>query len=65
MAAAGFRPEESVALWRNMAAVASGQPLEFLSTHPAPDTRIEHLREQLPAARRRYEQARSAPCPAA
>ncbi len=62
MAAAGFRPEESVALWRNMAEAGAGQPLEFLSTHPAHDTRIEHLREQLPAARRRYEQAEPARC---
>jgi predicted Zn-dependent protease len=65
MAAAGFRPAESVALWQNMAQAASGQPLEFLSTHPAHDTRIEHLRERLPGARRRYEQAEPARCPPA
>jgi len=65
MAAAGFRPGESVALWQNMAEAGSGQPLEFLSTHPAHDTRIEHLRENLPAAQQRYEKAIPARCPAA
>lgn len=65
MAAAGLRPEASVALWQNMAETGSGQPLEFLSTHPAHDTRIEHLRTRLPAAERRYEKTEPADCPAA
>ena len=64
MAQAGFRPDASVALWRNMAESGSGQPLEFLSTHPAHDTRIEHLRARLPGARRRYQQAEPNRCAA-
>lgn len=56
MAKAGFVPKESVELWRNMAALSSGsnQP-EFLSTHPAPSTRIENLQRQLPAAQKLYK----------
>lgn len=51
MARAGFEPEQSVRLWQNMAQASSGQPLEFLSTHPNHDTRIASLRERLSAAR--------------
>lgn len=50
MAAAGFQPTESVALWRNMAERDGGQPLEFLSTHPAHDTRIKLLEANIPTA---------------
>lgn len=44
MAKAGYKPSESVALWRNMAAQRTGgaQP-QFLSTHPSDDTRISQL----------------------
>lgn len=62
MAAAGFRPEESVALWRNMAAADGGQPVEFLSTHPAHATRIEQLQAGLPAVRERFAQTRPPDC---
>ncbi|MBA1146322.1 M48 family metallopeptidase [Ectothiorhodospiraceae bacterium WFHF3C12] len=62
MAAAGFRPDESVALWRNMADQSSGQPIEFLSTHPAHDTRIELLQTNMERAERRYRQAVPAAC---
>ncbi|SGY89136.1 M48 family metallopeptidase [Moritella viscosa] len=57
MAKAGFDPEESVTLWRNMAAASGGkQPPELLSTHPSHDTRIKALRKaiaKLPAEYRR------------
>ena len=51
MAAAGFDPAASVALWRNMAQVGDGQPPELLSTHPAHESRIEALQANLPQAR--------------
>jgi len=62
MAAAGFEPRQSVGLWRNMAAAGGGQPLEFLSTHPAHDTRIENLHAQMAPALERFEQAEPADC---
>lgn len=50
MARAGFDPRESLGLWRNMAAAGGGQPLEFLSTHPTHDSRLEDLQAAMPAA---------------
>ena len=43
MARAGFDPRESVPLWQRMGANAENRPAEFLSTHPASETRIENL----------------------
>ncbi|EOD81398.1 Zn-dependent protease with chaperone function PA4632 [Grimontia indica] len=40
---AGFDPNQSVALWRNMAKASDGAPPEILSTHPSHDTRISDL----------------------
>ena len=62
MAKAGFRPEEAVALWRNMEAASGGQRQpEFLSTHPAPQTRISELTDLLPAAKPHYNSSTSRP----
>ncbi|TLU62019.1 M48 family metallopeptidase [Thalassotalea litorea] len=47
MAKSGFAPEESVALWRNMAKAGGGEPPEWLSTHPSNQTRINNLTEHL------------------
>jgi len=65
MAKAGFKPEESVSLWQNMAKASSGQrPMELLSTHPAPQTRISHLQQNMPRARSLYQAAAVKPnCP--
>lgn len=59
MARAGFDPRESVDLWRNMAAAGGEQPPEFLSTHPAHDTRIDNLTERMPHALELYSQAQA------
>lgn len=59
MAAAGFNPDESIQLWRNMEAAGGGRPPEFLSTHPGTTTRIQDLRERLSIARPIYERARA------
>ena len=62
MASAGFDPRESTTLWRNMAKAGSGQPLEFLSTHPNHDSRIEALEERLDVALPLYQQATPVNC---
>ncbi|EJG0102005.1 M48 family metallopeptidase [Vibrio parahaemolyticus] len=44
MAKAGFNPNQSVDLWKNMSAASGGaQPPEFFSTHPSHSTRIKDL----------------------
>jgi predicted Zn-dependent protease len=62
MAIAGFEPQESVSLWRNMAAAGGSQQLEFLSTHPAHESRIERLQEQMEGAMTLYQAAEPASC---
>ncbi len=49
MAKAGFNPEESVELWKNMSASAGSAPPEWMSTHPSNETRINHLRARIPS----------------
>ena len=43
-ARAGYDPRAAVALWQKMAARDGGQPPQWLSTHPAHETRIRDLR---------------------
>lgn len=62
MASAGFDPRESTELWRNMAAAGGGQPLEFLSTHPNHDSRIDALQARMEEARRLYRATDPAHC---
>jgi len=47
-ARAGFDPRAGIALWQKMGAVNSAQPLEFLSTHPSGETRIEDMQKNMP-----------------
>ena len=49
MVRAGYRPEAAVELWERMDA-RGGRGPEFLSTHPAPRSRIEALREAIAAS---------------
>ncbi|MEN8256227.1 MAG: M48 family metallopeptidase [Verrucomicrobiota bacterium] len=55
MAMAGYDPNAAVGFWQRMAAANSGAPPEFLSTHPADETRIRKLREYLPEAMQYYQ----------
>ena len=57
MARAGFNPQQAVELWKNMAAASSGQPPEFLSTHPSHGTRIEGLQAGMKSAQSKYQKA--------
>lgn len=59
MARAGFDPRESVTLWQNMGKAGGEQPPEFLSTHPAHQTRIKDLQSGAGHALELYRQAQS------
>lgn len=58
MARAGFNPQASVQLWRNMREQDKESPPEFMSTHPAHETRIEGLSANVDRAMAIYLQAR-------
>ncbi|MGO4382165.1 M48 family metallopeptidase [Pseudoduganella sp. RAF53_2] len=45
---AGFDPRAGVALWQKMSAASARQPMEFLSTHPSGETRINEMNKNLP-----------------
>jgi len=56
MAIAGYDPSEAPKFWERMSAGSGGQaPPEFLSTHPAHETRISRLNAALPKAMEYYE----------
>lgn len=59
MARAGFAPQESIPLWRNMAQAGGKRPPELLSTHPAPKSRITTLQSWMPEATQLYKEAQS------
>ena len=46
-ARAGFDPRAGVKLWEKMAAAGKRQPPQWMSTHPAHETRIEEIRRNL------------------
>jgi predicted Zn-dependent protease len=58
MAQAGYDPREAINLWQNFEQLGGDRPPEFLSTHPAPGTRIERLQEMMPEALEVYERSR-------
>jgi metalloendopeptidase OMA1, mitochondrial len=59
MAKAGYDPRAALGLWQRMAAVSKGKskPPEFLSTHPADETRIKDIERWLPEALGYYRPA--------
>ncbi|TKJ41082.1 peptidase M48 [candidate division LCP-89 bacterium B3_LCP] len=54
MAKAGYDPREAVPFWERMNLEGGVRPPEFISTHPAPETRVEKLKEQMPEALQYY-----------
>lgn len=62
MAKSGFDPRQSVNLWQNMEAASGGErPMEMLSTHPAPQTRISNLQANMEPALADYQTTSSRP----
>lgn len=57
MAKAGYDPRGAVELWRNFEAAGGQRPPEFLSTHPAPGSRIQNLQAIMPKALEEYERS--------
>lgn len=57
MAMAGYNPNTAVNFWQRMAKAGEGsqKPPEFLSTHPADDTRIAQIQRDLPEAMKYYK----------
>jgi predicted Zn-dependent protease len=59
MARAGYDPQAAISVWQKMtAAGSSGQPPEFLSTHPSNESRIADLQAQLPRVAPLYQARR-------
>jgi predicted Zn-dependent protease len=58
MARAGYDPREAVPFWERMSKQeGSSRPPEFLSTHPAPETRIADIKKYIPEALPYYKPA--------
>ncbi|MFO7986197.1 MAG: M48 family metallopeptidase [Desulfatiglandaceae bacterium] len=58
MAMAGYDPHAAVRFWERMAEQKKGgAPPEFLSTHPADESRIQKIKAQIPDAMRYYKRA--------
>jgi len=58
MAMAGYDPRVAVQFWERMSQQKKGSaPPEFLSTHPADETRIQNIRDRIPEAMKYYRQA--------
>ena len=56
-ARAGYDPRAAVSLWQKMAAGGGGQPPQWLSTHPAHETRIRDLQAYAQRVLPLYEMA--------
>ena len=60
-ARAGYDPRAAVKLWQKMGALGGGSTPQWLSTHPAGDTRIRDLQDYAQRVLPLYEAARSKP----
>ena len=57
MAKAGYDPRAALALWQNFAKYGGERAPEFLSTHPAPASRIQEIQALMPEAMAIYQKA--------
>ena len=60
-ARAGYDPAAGITLWQKMLAASQGAPPQWLSTHPAGDTRIREIRAKLPKVQPLYARADKPP----
>ncbi len=56
MAKAGYDPHAAIGLWERMNEESKSRMPEFLSTHPAPKSRIADIRARMPEAMQYYHQ---------
>jgi predicted Zn-dependent protease len=56
-ARAGYDPAAGVALWQKMLAANKGAPPQWMSTHPAGDTRIREIQAKLPKVQPLFDKA--------
>ena len=54
MAMAGYNPEEAIKVQERMAEKGSGKGIDFLSTHPSSDKRVQAMKDFLPEAMKYY-----------
>lgn len=59
-AMAGYDPQVAIPFWERMANSGGSKPPEFLSTHPADQTRINKLQEIMPEAMQYYNNSSKA-----
>ncbi len=58
-ARAGYNPSAGVTLWQKMQQAANGAPPQWMSTHPASDSRIREIEAHLPQVMPLYERAKA------
>ena len=56
-ARAGYEPRAGISLWQKMLQASKGAPPQFLSTHPAGQTRIRDIEAKLPKVQPLYARA--------
>lgn len=59
-ARAGYDPAAGITLWQKMAQAARGAPPQWLSTHPASESRIKHIQDNLKDVQGLYQRAKAA-----
>jgi predicted Zn-dependent protease len=57
MAKAGYDPRAAITLWQNFAKYGGERAPEFLSTHPAPESRMQEIQALMPEAMAIYQKA--------
>jgi predicted Zn-dependent protease len=57
----GYDPSAGISLWQKMLATNKGGPPQWMSTHPASDTRIREIQARLPKVQPLYDKAAKPP----